>query len=157
MYGALHAAAAFTAARAGRAGTAWRFWAEADRVVRALPDAYYQRATSFSKPVMIAHAVTLEVELQKGGQAVRMATTAQAGAIPSRPRRARHLIEVARGHHLNREHEATLGTLNLAYASAPETIRFNRYARQMATDLLAGPPALRRQASELAIKVGLTG
>ena len=157
MYGALHAAAAFTAARAGRSGTAWRSWDEADRVVRVLPDGYYQRATSFSKPVMIAHAVTLEVELQKGGQAVRMATTAQADAIPSRPRRARHLIEVARGHHLGREHEATLGTLNRAYDSAPETIRFHRYARQMAADLLAGPPALRRRAADLAVKVGLTG
>ncbi len=59
-------------------------------MVRVLPDGYYQRATSFSEPVMIAHAVTLEVELQKGDQAVRMATTTQADAIPSRPRRARH-------------------------------------------------------------------
>jgi transcriptional regulator with XRE-family HTH domain len=157
MYGALHAAAAFTAARAGRAGTAWQSWDEADRVVRLLPDGYYQRVTSFSRPVMIAHAVTLEVELQKGDQAVRMATTAQADDIPSRPRRARHLIEVARGHHLNREHEATLGMLSRAYDSAPETIRFNRYARQMVSDVLAGPPALRRQSTELAIKVGLTG
>jgi transcriptional regulator with XRE-family HTH domain len=157
LYGALHAAAAFTAARAGRSGTAWRSWDEADRVVRAQPDGYYQRVTSFSKPVMIAHAVTLEVELHKGDQAVRMATTAQADAIPSRPRRARHLIEVARGHHLNHEHKATLGLLSRAYDTAPETIRFNLYARQMVSDVLAGPPDLRRQATELAIKVGLTG
>lgn len=157
MYGALHAAAAFTAARSGHAGIAWRFWDQADRVVRTLDDGYYQRVTSFSKPVMIAHAVTLQVELHQGDQAVRMATSAQAEAIASRPRRARHLIEVARGHHLGHEHHDTLHVLSRAYDTAPETIRFNRYARQMAADLVAGPPALRRQATELAIKVGLTG
>jgi transcriptional regulator with XRE-family HTH domain len=157
MYGALHAAAAFTAARAGRTGPAWRSWDEADRVVRTLDDTYYQRVTSFSKPVMLAHAVTLEVELRKGDDAVRMATEAQAAAIPSRPRRARHLIEVARGHHLKHEHGATLILLNRAHDSAPETIRFNHYARQMTADILAGPPALRRQATELAFKAGLLG
>lgn len=157
MFGALHAAAAFTAARAGRAGLAWRSWDEADRVVRRLDATYYQRTSSFSQAVMVAHAVTLEVELHKGDQAVRMATAAQADAIPSRPRRARHLIEVARGHHLGREHEATLGMLARAYDTAPETIRFNMYARHMVADLLTGPPALRRQATELALKVGLTG
>lgn len=66
------------------------------------------------------------------------------------------MIEVARGHHLSREHEATLGTPNLAFNSATEIIRFNRYARQMTADLLAGPTALLRQAAELAVKVGLT-
>lgn len=50
MYGALHAAAAFTAARAGRTGPAWRSWDEADRVVRTLDDTYYQRVTSSPSP-----------------------------------------------------------------------------------------------------------
>ncbi len=86
-----------------------------------------------------------------------MATAARADAIPSRPRRARHLIEVARGHHLKHEHGPTLRLLSRAYDSAPETIRFNHYARQMAADILAGRPALRRQATELAVKVCLTG
>jgi transcriptional regulator with XRE-family HTH domain len=157
MVGALYAAAAFTAARAGRAGDAWRFWDEADAVVRRLPDGYYQRATSFSKPVMIAHAVTLEVELREGGTAVRTATRAQADAIPSRPRRARHLIEVARGHHLHRDDAATLSLLAGAHSTAPETIRYNLYARQIVTDLMAGPPSLRREATDLAVKVGLAG
>ncbi|GGQ72157.1 XRE family transcriptional regulator [Couchioplanes azureus] len=157
MYGALHAAAAFTAARTGRAGVAWRSWDEADRVVRRFHDGYYQRATSFSKPVMIAHAVTLEVELHKGDNAVRMATTAQADAIPSRPRRARHLIEVARGHHLNREHTEALGLLSRAYDAAPETIRYNAFARHMVSDILAGPAVLRRRATDLAVKIGLAG
>ncbi len=48
-------------------------------------------------------------------------------------------------------------TANAELNSAPETIRFNRYARQMAADLLAGPAVLRRRAVGLAVKVGLTG
>jgi hypothetical protein len=125
--------------------------------VRTLPEGYYQRVTSFSKPVMIAHAVTLQVELRHGDQAVRMATTEQAAAIRSRPRRARHLIEVARGHHLNREHTATLALLRQAYDTAPETIRFNGYARAMVAEALTGPVALRQQATDLALNVGLLG
>jgi hypothetical protein len=86
-----------------------------------------------------------------------MATRAQADAIPSRPRQARHLIEVARGHHLRRADAATLGLLAEAHAAAPETIRYNLYAREIVTDLMAGPPSLRREAADLAVKVGLAG
>lgn len=157
MYGALHASAAFTAARAGESGRAWRYWDEADAVMRRLPDDYYQRVTSFSRPVMIAHAVTLEVELRKGGKALQMATGTQAENIQSRPRRARHLIEVARGHHLKREYEPTLTVLARAYETAPETIRYNLYARQIVSELVNGPVTLRRDANELATKVGLLG
>jgi transcriptional regulator with XRE-family HTH domain len=155
MYGALHAGAAFTAARAGEAGHAWRYWDKADKIVRRLPDGYYQRATSFSRPVMVAHAVTLEVELRKGNKAVRTATRAQAEQIPSRPRRARHLVEVARAHRLEGDHASTLGLLASAYETAPETVRYNLYARQIVVELLGGPPELRRAANDLAVKVGL--
>jgi len=157
MYGALHAGAAFTASRAGEAGHAWRNWDKADAVARCLPDSYYQRATSFSRPVMIAHAVTLEVELRKGAKAVQRATRTQAEQIRSRPRRARHLIEVARGHRLKGEQRSILVLLSSAYETAPETIRYNLYARQMVVELLNGPGALRRDANDLAIKVGLAG
>jgi transcriptional regulator with XRE-family HTH domain len=157
IYGALQAACAFTAARAGDDGRAWRYWDAADAVARRLPATYYQRATSFSQPVMVAHAVTLEVELKRGGRALQAAVRAAPVAIASRPRRARHLIEVARGHYLRKDHEAMLGTLDDAHASAPETIRFNVYARQMATAAMSGPPSIRRQAHEIAAKVGLFG
>jgi hypothetical protein len=116
---------------------------------------YYQPITSFSRPVIGAHAVTVAVELQKGGEAMRQARRTDADAIPSRPRRARHLIEVARGHHLRHESAATIGTLEAAYATAPETIRYNGYARRITLELLDGPPSVRRNAHDLALKVGL--
>lgn len=155
MYGALHAGAAFTAARAGEAGRAWRYWDRADAIARSVSPSYYQRVTSFSRPVMVAHAVTLEVELRKGGRAVQAATQTQAKRISSRPRRARHLIEVARGYQLKRDHGAVLNLLSTAYDTAPETIRYNAYARHMVFELFDSPPALRRKAHELAVKVGL--
>lgn len=107
LYGALQFEAAYTAARAGEAGRAWRYWDTADAVSRRLPEGLYQRWTSFSRVIMGAHAVTVEVELRKGGSALQTADRTPAALIPSRPRRARHLIEVARGHYLKRDHQAT--------------------------------------------------
>jgi transcriptional regulator with XRE-family HTH domain len=125
LYGALQFEAAYTAARAGEAGRAWHYLDTAERIAQRLPDGYFQQQTGFGRAVMGAHSVTVAVELQKGGEAGRQARRADVDAIPSRPRRARHLIEVARGEHLQRDTAATLSTLNAAYHVAPETIRYN--------------------------------
>ncbi|MGA4731932.1 helix-turn-helix domain-containing protein [Micromonospora taraxaci] len=155
LWGALNFEAAYTAARAGEEGRAWRYWDRADRVAQRLPQGFYQPQTSFSQVIMGAHAVTVAVELQKSGEAVRQAHRHDSAAIPSRPRRARHLIEVARAHYGKDDKEAAVSTLRQAYESAPETIRFNGYARQITLDLLDGPPSTRDDARDLAVKVGL--
>lgn len=155
LWGALNFEAAYTAARAGEEGRAWRYWDRADQVARRLPTGFYQPQTSFSRVIMGAHAVTVAVELQKPGEAVRQAGRLDPAAIPSRPRRARHLIEMARGHYGAGDTEATIAALDQAYASAPETIRFNGYARQITLDLLNGPRAVRNDVHDLALKVGL--
>ncbi|MDH6461682.1 transcriptional regulator with XRE-family HTH domain [Micromonospora sp. A200] len=155
LWGALNFEAAYTAARAGEDGRAWRYWDRADRVAQRLPENFYQPQTSFSRVIMGAHAVTVAVELQKSGEAVRQANRLDPAAIPSKPRRARHLIEVARGHYGKGDNEATVATLRQAYESAPETIRFNGYARQITLDLLDGPRSLRGDVHDLALKVGL--
>lgn len=155
LWGALNFEAAYTAARAGEEGRAWRYWDRADRVAQRLPQGFYQPQTSFSQVIMGAHAVTVAVELQKPGEALRQARRHEAAAIPSRPRRARHLIEVARAHYGKGDKETTVATLRQAYESAPETIRFNGYARQITLDLLDGPRSTRDEARDLAVKVGL--
>ncbi|MEU4474671.1 helix-turn-helix transcriptional regulator [Micromonospora sp. NPDC023888] len=155
LFGALHFEAAYTAARSGEEGRAWRYWDRADRVAQRLPQGFYQPQTSFSRVIMGAHAVTVAVELQKSGEAVRQARRHDAAAIPSRPRRARHLIEVARAHHGKDDRGTAMASLRQAYESAPETIRFNGYARQITLDLLSGPPSTRKDARDLALKVGL--
>jgi transcriptional regulator with XRE-family HTH domain len=154
--GALQVAAGYTAARRGETGSAWGWWDKADRAARGLPADYYHPITSFSRAIMGAHAVTLAVELHAGGESVRQATQADARSIPSRPRRARHRIEEARAYQLDGKPETALETLAKAHENAPETIRYNGYARRIILEETeAKAPERRRRASDLAVKVGV--
>ncbi|WP_141578713.1 helix-turn-helix domain-containing protein [Actinomadura sp. WMMA1423] len=156
IWGALHHEVAYTAARAGQSGTAWRWWDRADRIARSLPAGHYDPMTSFSRVIMGAHAVTIAVELRQGGEARRQARRAEGAAIPSQPRRGRHLIEVARAWRLADDPATVLGTLDMAYMAAPETIRYNGYARRMTVELAKeGPAELRQDARDLADRIGV--
>jgi hypothetical protein len=137
-------------------GSAWGWWDKAERAAKRLSGDYFHPVTSFSRAVMGAHAVTLAVELRAGSESVRQATQADADSIPSRPRRARHRIEEARAYQLDGKPEAALETLDKAHTNAPETIRYNGYARRIILEETeAKAPERRRRASELAIKVGV--
>ncbi len=154
--GALTFEAGYTAARRGETGTAWRHWDQAREMAERLPDGYYHPVTSFSRAVMGAHAVTVAVELHQGGESVRQAAAADAVTIPSRPRRARHRIEEARGYQLDGQPDVALATLAQAHEAAPETIRYNGYAKRIVLEECESrSPARRRRASELAVKLGL--
>ncbi|MDJ1137836.1 helix-turn-helix domain-containing protein [Streptomyces iconiensis] len=154
--GALEFEAGYTAARRGDTGSAWGWWDKARGKASRLPTGYYHPVTSFSQAIMGAHAVTVAVELHAGGESVRQAAAADAITIPSRPRRARHRIEEARGYQLDGQSEAALATLDKAYEAAPETIRYNGYARRIVLEEAeAKSPQRRRRASELAVKIGL--
>ncbi|MCW2144558.1 helix-turn-helix domain-containing protein [Actinoplanes cyaneus] len=154
--GALTFEAGYTAARRGATGTAWRHWDTARTMAAKLPVSYYHPVTSFSAAIMGAHAVTVAVELRQGGESVRQAAAAEAKTIPSRPRRARHRIEEARGYHLDKQPDVALVTLEKAHEAAPETIRYNGYAKRIVLEEAESKvPARRRRASELAVKIGL--
>lgn len=154
--GALTFEAGYTAARRGETGTAWRYWDQARDMAARLPSTYYHPITSFSQAIMGAHAVTIAVELHQGGESVRQAAAADAVVIPSRPRRARHRIEEARGYQLDGQPDVALATLAQAHEAAPETIRYNGYAKRIVLEEAeAKSPARRRRASELAVKLGL--
>lgn len=154
--GALQFAAGFTAARRGDTGTAWGHWDKARAMSKRLPADYYHPITSFGQAIMGAHAVTIAVELHAGGESVRQVAAADATTIPSRPRRARHRIEEARGYQLDGQVETALATLDKAHKAAPETIRYNGYARRIVLEETESKvPALRRRASELAVKIGV--
>ncbi|GLU47174.1 hypothetical protein Nans01_15250 [Nocardiopsis ansamitocini] len=152
--GALLFEAGYTAARRGESGTAWGYWDAANAVAQRLPSAYYHPVTSFSRAIMGAHAVTIAVELRAAGESVRQAHAATA-YIPSRPRRARHQIETARAHHLAGDTVSALATLENAHFAAPETIRYNGYARSiLLEEMEAHRGELRQRAADLAVKVG---
>jgi hypothetical protein len=154
-WGALHFAAAYTAARAGETGTAWHWWEKSDEIARGLSADHYDQMTSFSRVIMNAHAVTIAVELRQGRESVHQAEQAAAAAIPSQPRRGRHLIEVARARQLGDDPAAALKTLRDAYVVAPETIRYNGYARRMILEYAEGPAELQQDARDLADRIGL--
>ncbi|MFB7867007.1 helix-turn-helix domain-containing protein [Streptomyces sp. NPDC056069] len=154
--GALTFEAGYTAARRGETATAWRYWDTAQAMAEQLPGAYYHPVTSFSQAIMGAHAVTVAVELHAGRESVRQAARADASTIPSRPRRARHRIEQARGYQLDGQPDVAIATLDQAFEAAPETIRYNGYARSIILEECeAKVTARRRRAAELAVKVGL--
>ncbi|MEU9865473.1 helix-turn-helix transcriptional regulator [Streptomyces sp. NPDC047971] len=154
--GALTFEAGYTAARRGETATAWRYWDTAKDMAAQLPAPYYHPVTSFSQAIMGAHAVTVAVELHAGRESVRQAARADADTIPSRPRRARHRIEQARGYQLDGQPDVAIATLDQAYEAAPETIRYNGYARAIILEEVESKGAdRRRRASELAVRVGL--
>ncbi|MFD0256647.1 hypothetical protein ACFVGX_37740, partial [Streptomyces sp. NPDC127113] len=154
--GALTFEAGYTAARRGETGTAWRYWDQARAMAGRLPADYYHPVTSFSRAIMGAHAVTIAVELHQGGESVRQAAAADAVVIPSRPRRARHRIEEARGYQLDGQPDVALATLAQAHEAAPETIRYNGYAKRIVLEETeAKSEPRRRRASQLAVKLGL--
>ncbi|MFG3174950.1 helix-turn-helix domain-containing protein [[Kitasatospora] papulosa] len=154
--GALTHEAGYTAARRGETGTAWRCWDEARAMAERLPADYFHPVTSFSRAIMGAHAVTIAVELHAGGESVRQAAAADASTIPSRPRRARHRIEEARGYQLDGQPDVALATLAQAHEAAPETIKYNGFAKRIVLEeAQSKSPARRRRASALAVKLGL--
>ncbi|GIF39412.1 helix-turn-helix domain-containing protein [Actinoplanes xinjiangensis] len=154
--GALTFEAGYTAARRGSTGTAWRYWETARAMADRLPKGYYHPVTSYSRAIMGAHAVTVAVELRQGGESVRQSAAADAVIIPSRPRRARHRVEEARGYQLDRQPDVALAALEKAHEAAPETIRYNGFAKRIVLEETESKsPARRRRASELAVKIGL--
>jgi hypothetical protein len=156
MTGALEAEIAYVHARRGRHGEAWAHLERADSIARGLGPEYRQIQTSFSLPVLSAHATTLGVELRRPGEALRAADSINVDDIVSVPRRSRHLIEVARAHHQRGDRAATLALLEKAERTASETIRYNGFAREMLLDLRSRPPAgAANDVRDLCARVGI--
>lgn len=154
--GALEFELGYTAARRRDTGTAWRHWDKANDMAARLPADYYHPITSFSQAIMGAHAVTVAVELHQGGESVRQAARADEVVIKSKPRRARHRIEEARGYQLDNQPDVAIATLEKAFRAAPETIRYNGYARRIILEEVESKQAARRRrASELAMEIGI--
>ncbi|TQN27744.1 helix-turn-helix protein [Haloactinospora alba] len=156
IWGSLVFESGYTAAHRGEIGNAWGYWDRAREVAGQLPDDYYHPVTSFSQAIIGAHATTIAVELHAGGEGVRQSERTASGRIPSRPRRARHEIEQARAYYLDAQPEVALATLEAAHKAAPETIRYNGYARRILLEELDERDGRRQQrASALADRMGM--
>ncbi|MCF3962763.1 helix-turn-helix domain-containing protein [Streptomyces fuscigenes] len=154
--GALHFEAAYTAARRGASGEAWAWWEKAQATAEGLHADFYDPVTSFSRAIMGPHAVTVAVELGAGGESVRQAVASDGTHIPSRPRLARHRIEEARAYQLDGRPESALATLERAHRAAPETIKYNGYAKRIVLEETeARSPGRRQAAAALAVELGI--
>ncbi|MEU5781825.1 helix-turn-helix domain-containing protein [Micromonospora lupini] len=144
-------------AKAGRDGQAWRAWDAADAAADRLGAGYVHPWLMFGPAACAAYAVTLETDLCRAGEAVRRADSTNYTALPSRTRRAGHLIEAARAHLLRREEVAAVHLLGRALRESVDTVRHNPYSRTAALELSSRPGTVGEDARDLALAIGVEG
>ncbi|MFD7918486.1 helix-turn-helix domain-containing protein [Streptomyces sp. NPDC059740] len=158
IYGALQLHAAVTHARDGRDGDAWRAWDAGDHIAKSLPATYVHPSTVFGRANVDFHAVSVATDLRKAGTALSLADDIDPDLMPSRERRSRLWVDVARGHLLRGDRTAALHVMSMAHEISAETVRFTPSARMATTELWRkAPRAFRTQAARLAEAVGVTG
>jgi transcriptional regulator with XRE-family HTH domain len=156
LWGALQLHAAVTAARAGRDGDAWNFWDRAERATRRLPAGYAHPWTAFGEANVRLHAVSLTMDLWRSREALRRAESIEPESIPSRERRGRLFVELARGHHAARDRRAATRLLLRACDEGTDGVRYSPAARHIVDDLAARPPAgARDEVQNLLTRLGL--
>jgi transcriptional regulator with XRE-family HTH domain len=156
MWGALQLHAALTAARAGRDGEAWAYWDRADNAARRLPAGYSHSWTVFGSANTALTAISLTVDLWKSREALRRAGRLDPETIPSRERRGRLFVEMARGHHATDDRIASTRLLLAACDEGVDAVRYSPAARAIVEDLRDRPPhAIRQDVRALADRVGL--
>jgi transcriptional regulator with XRE-family HTH domain len=156
MYGALYLHAAQTEARAGREGQAWAHWDRAEQAARQLPDGYAHPWTVFGRANTDLAAVSLTVDLWRSREALRRAETIEPSTIPSRERRGRLYVEMARGYHAADERIAATRLLLAACDEGVDAVRYSPAGRAIIDDLRERPPrAIREDVRTLAIRLGL--
>jgi len=156
LAGAMRLHAAATCARAGREGDAWRHWDSARHIAESLPDHYHHPWTMFGPSNVALHAVSLNADLSKSAEARSQAEQIDPDTIPSRERRGRLAIEVARSYHQRRDYTATLHWLEQAHHTSADSVRYSPTARQMAADTVDhGGPLISRRARSLGGSIGL--
>lgn len=158
MWGALQLHGATTAARMGRDGEAWAWWDRANQVARTLPPGYMHPWTAFGSANANLHAVSLTVDLWKSREALRRAEQIDPTSIPSRERRGRFYVELARGHFATKDRIAATRLLLLACDEGIDAVRWSPAARVIVDDLKARPPlAVRDDVSALTARLGVEG
>jgi transcriptional regulator with XRE-family HTH domain len=156
MYGALQLHAATTAARDGREGDAWRHWDTARRTAARLNDHYHHPWTMFGESNVKLHAVSIAADLSRSAEARARAEEIDPDEIPSRERRGRLGVEIARSYHQRRDYTGALHWLEESYRTSADSVRYSPSARQMAADIVDhGGPLVSRRARSLAGSIGL--
>ncbi|MFI9492850.1 MULTISPECIES: helix-turn-helix domain-containing protein [Streptomyces] len=156
IYGALQLHAAVTAAREGQEAAAWRFWDKGNQIAKSLPPSYVHPSTVFGRANVDFHQLSVATDLRKARQALGLADEIDPDVMPSRERRARLWVEVARGHLQRGDRTAALHVMQLAHSIGAETVAYTPSAREAAAELWrSAPRAMRGEAGRLAEAVGV--
>ncbi|WP_068001506.1 helix-turn-helix domain-containing protein [Nocardia pseudobrasiliensis] len=156
MYGALQLHAAVTVARDGREGDAWRHWDAARTTAIRLGDGYNHPWTMFGTSNVKLHAVSIAADLSKSSDVRNHAEDIDPDEIPSRERRGRLGVEIARSYHQRRDYAATLHWLEQAFDISTDSVRYSPTARQMTAETVdQGGALISRRARSLARSLGL--
>lgn len=147
---------ALTRARAGDRGAAADFEQGAAIVYRDLPADYVNPWTKLSRVILGVKRVMIAVELGDTDEVRSVASGLDPADIPSVERRARHLIEVARGLHQEGSPEAVLLVLTQAAAISAQTVAYTPAGRDLVGKLVSSVGATsRQQVLDLAARVGI--
>ena len=100
--------------------------------------------------------VSISADLSKSAEARSSAENIDPEEIPSRERRGRLGVEIARAYHQRRDYPAMLHWLEEAHRTSADSVRYSPSARQMAADAVDhGGALISRRARSLAGSVGL--
>lgn len=155
LWGQLHLGIALGHGKAGRAGQAWRAWDAAANAAHRLGPGYAHPWLMFGPTAVDAYAVTVDADLCRHGEAVRRADSVDYSSLPSRTRRAGHLIDAARAHLLAREDVAGVHLLGRALRESVDTVRHNPYARSAVLEMSSRRGTVGEDARELALALGM--
>lgn len=147
---------ALTKARVGDR-SAWQDLDQAAEIVyRDLPEDYVHGWTRTGRVLVDVKRVMLAVEFGDPDEARRVAESVDPQSIPSTERRARHLIEVARGLNMEGSPEAVLQLLRQAAAISAETVAFTPAGRELVGRVVkVVGRSSRAEALALAAQIGL--
>lgn len=102
------------------------------------------------------HAVSVNADLSQAAETRSRAELIDPDTIPSRERRGRLAVEIARAYHQRQDYLATLHWLEQAYQTAADSVRFSPTARQMTAEAVDhGGPLISRRARTLASGLSL--
>ena len=140
----------------GREGDAWRHWDHASALARQLPAGYHHPWTMFGTANIDLHAVSINADLTKSRAAQNQAEQIDPETIPSRERRGRLGVEIARSYHQRRDYTAMLHWLEYAHHTATDSVHYSPAARQMTAEAVDhGGQLIRTRARALAGSLGL--
>jgi hypothetical protein len=102
------------------------------------------------------HAVSISADLSKSQEARSRAEQIDPEEIPSRERRGRLGVEIARSYSQRQDYPGMLHWLEFAYQTSTDSVRYSPSARQMASEAVDhGGPLIRSRARVLASSLGL--